>query len=382
MTDDEKFIRRALRLTLRGRGRTSPNPCVGAVAVLNGEIVGEGWTQTKPGVGIHAEGEAIRKAGDKAKGATLNVTMEPCSHTRRPDGTQRIPCTHRIIEAGVARVVCCCVDPNPLVNGQGVRILQEAGIQVEVGLMQEQAEETHAAFFKHQLTGLPLVTHKAALSLDGKISSTRNAPTGITGAEARAAVHRLRDQVDAILVGVGTVLADNPMLTTRLPGGKNGRSPIVVIFDTHLRTPPDAHIVRPGTIWVTTRSNTIEKQEPSEPPITGGQGGKALDAKDIIAVSPDAQGRPDVTEALRALAERGLINVLLESGGALAASFWKAKLVDRALFFVAPIILGGADAPTPIDGAGLAKSVRLTKTRVRRYGEDTAIFGIVNWEGQ
>ncbi|MGC4045138.1 MAG: bifunctional diaminohydroxyphosphoribosylaminopyrimidine deaminase/5-amino-6-(5-phosphoribosylamino)uracil reductase RibD [Armatimonas sp.] len=363
MTDDEKFIRRALRLTLRGRGRTSPNPCVGAVAVLNGEIVGEGWTQTKPGVGIHAEGEAIRKAGEKARGATLYVTMEPCSHTRRPDGTERIPCTQRIIEAGVARVVCCCVDPNPLVNGNGIRILQEAGIQVEVGFMAEQAEETHAAFFKHQRTGLPLITHKAALSLDGKISSTRHAPTGISGSEARTAVHRLRDQVDAIVVGVGTILADNPMLTTRLPGGKNGRNPVVVIFDTNLRTPPDANVVRPGTIWVTTRSN------------------KESD-RDTITVSPDAQGRPDVTAALKALAERGLINVLLESGGALAASFWEAKMVDRALFFVAPIILGGVDAPTPIDGTGLSKSVRLTKMRVRRYGEDTAIFGIVNWEGQ
>jgi diaminohydroxyphosphoribosylaminopyrimidine deaminase / 5-amino-6-(5-phosphoribosylamino)uracil reductase len=339
-----------------------PNPCVGAVVVDSGEIVGEGWTRSKPGVGLHAEGEALDRAGARARGATLYVTLEPCCHVRRPDGSARVPCTQRIIEAGIKRVVCCLSDPNPLVNGQGFALLRAAGISVEVGLLTEQAEEVHAAFLKHQRTGLPLVTHKAALSLDGKISSTRDAPTALTGPEARTAVHRLRDRVDAIVVGVGTVLADDPLLTTRLPDKRRGHDPVVVVFDSQLRTPPTARICRPGTILVTC--------DPSPRP-------GVLRRPEILRVPPDAHGRPDVREALKALAARGLLDVLLESGGALAASFWEAGLVDRAVFFVAPTVLGGSDAPTPVDGAGLPGSVRLTGVRTRRYGEDIAIFGEV-----
>ncbi len=360
---DIRFLRRALALT--NRARTHPNPCVGAVVVDSGEIVGEGWTRSRPGVGLHAEGEALDRAGARARGATLYVTLEPCCHTQRPDGSTRVPCTERIIEAGIARVVCCVADPNPLVSGQGFEALRAAGITVEVGLLAKKAEEAHGAFLKHQRTGLPRVTHKAALSLDGKISSTRDAPTALTGSEARAAVHRLRDRVDAIVVGVGTILADDPLLTTRLPGNRRGHNPVVVVFDSRLRTPPDARICRPGTLWVT----------PDPPCGTGAKaerfGGQTL------TVPPDSRGRPDVREALKALAARGLLDVLLESGGALAASFWEAGLVDRVVFFVAPTILGGSDAPTPIDGAGLPESVRLTRVRTRRYGEDIAIFGEV-----
>ncbi len=360
MTDDNdiRFLRRALALT--NRARTHPNPCVGAVVVDSGEIVGEGWTRSRPGVGLHAEGMVLDGAGTRARGATLYVTLEPCCHSVRPDGSARVPCTRRIIEAGISRVVCCIADPNPLVSGQGFEILRAAGITVEVGLLAKRAEEVHAAFLKHQRTGLSRVTHKAALSLDGKISSTRDAPTALTGPEARAAVHRLRDRVDAIVVGVGTILADDPLLTTRLPGNQRGHDPVVVVFDSRLRTPPDARICRPGTLWVTSHSPLPTPHSP-----------------EILAVPPDSRGRPDVREALKALATRGLLDVLLESGGALAASFWEAGLVDRVVFFVAPTNLGGCDAPTPIDGAGLPESVRLTGVRTRRYGEDIAIFGEV-----
>jgi diaminohydroxyphosphoribosylaminopyrimidine deaminase / 5-amino-6-(5-phosphoribosylamino)uracil reductase len=375
-SSDIRFLRRALTLTRRVR--THPNPCVGAVVVDSGEIVGEGWTRSRPGVGLHAEGEALDRAGTRARGATLYVTLEPCCHTRRPDGSARTPCTQRIIEAGVKRVVCCIADPNPLVDGQGFAQLRAAGITVEVGLLSERAEEAHAAFLKHQRTGLPRVTHKAALSLDGKISSTRNAPTALTGPEARAAVHRLRNRVDAVIVGVGTILADDPLLTTRLPGNRPGHDPVVVVFDTHLRTPSTARICRPGTLLIT--CNPSSREERAGYPAAGCEEGRKRSASremgtEILTVPPDSHGRPDVREALRALAARGLLDVLLESGGALAASFWEAGLVDRAVFFVAPTVLGGSDAPSPVDGAGLPRSVRLTGVRTRRYGEDIAIFG-------
>jgi diaminohydroxyphosphoribosylaminopyrimidine deaminase/5-amino-6-(5-phosphoribosylamino)uracil reductase len=330
------------------------------VVVVRGEIVGEGWTRSRPGVGLHAEGMALERAGARARGATLYVTMEPCCHEVRPDGTVRVPCTRRIIEAGIVRVVCCCPDPNPLVAGRGIEILREAGVEVSVGLLEERAEEIHAAFFKYQRTGLPLVTHKAALSLDGKIAANRGAATPLTGPEARAAVHRLRNRVDALIVGVGTILADDPQLTTRLSNGRRGHSPTVVIFDTHLRTPPTARVARPGTLFVTC----------SDCPVSPGTG-------EALRVRANSQGRADVMETMRALAERGLIDVLLESGGELAASFWEAGLVDRAVFFVAPKLLGGSDAPTPVDGHGLPQSVRLTKVRSRRYGEDVAVYGEV-----
>ena len=370
MIDDERFLRRALALTRRMRAH--PNPCVGAVVVNRGEIVGEGWTRSLPGVGLHAESMALEIAGERARGGTLYVTLEPCSHEVRPDGSTRYPCARRAIDAGISRVVCCLQDPDSQVSGTGFAMLREAGILVEVGLLEAEARETHAPYLKHRTTGLPFVTHKAALSLDGKISSTRDAATALTGPQARAAVHRLRHRVDAIVVGVGTILADDPLLTTRLPGGRRGHDPIVVVFDTNLRTPPTAKINRPGTIFVTSVITPNPNNGEPNSPIIGGEG-----VMEILVVPPDASGRPDVTHALRALAERGILSVLLESGGALAAAFWEAGLVDRAVFFLAPVVLGGRDAPTPLDGQGLSLPARLTKLHVRRYGEDVAITGEV-----
>ena len=387
-SSDERFLRRALALT--GRMRAHPNPCVGAVVVNRGEIVGEGWTRSLPGVGLHAESMALEIAGERARGGTLYVTLEPCSHEVRPDGSTRYPCARRAIDAGISRVVCCLQDPDPQVDGSGFDLLRAAGITVEVGLLAEKARETHAPYLKHRTTGLPYITHKAAMSLDGKLAQTRSAPTSLTGPQARAAVHRLRDRVDAIVVGVGTILADDPQLNTRLSGSRKGRDPVVVVFDTHLRTPPTARVCRPGTILVTAiaRASRISRSlrlAPSSAAEEGREGhdrgdaagGEMASGMEVLRVAPDASGRPDVTEAMKLLAERGLFDVLLESGGALAASFWEAGWVDRALLFVAPMVLGGRDAPTPLEGEGLELPARLTKLSVRRYGEDVAISGEV-----
>lgn len=358
--DDERFLRRALRLT--NRRPTHPSPGVGAVVVRDGVIVAEGWTYQTPK--IHAEAMALSLAGEKARGATLYTTLEPCSHWERPDGTQRYPCTQHCLDAGISRVVCPITDPNPLVAGEGFSILRAAGLTVEVGVLAEQANEAHRAFLKHQLTGLPWVLHKAAMTLDGKIAARRDTPLAITGAVARRAVHRLRAQSDAVLVGVGTVLADDPQLDVRLVRGPN---PVPVVFDTHLRTPPTARVVRPGTLILTANR--------------AGGGPLRERGVELVEVPQGTEGHLDVLQGLRTLAERGLLALLLESGGELASALYRSNAVDRALFFIAPRLLGGENAPTPIEGLSLPGSTHLTNWQVRRYGTDIGIQGDVHVYG-
>ncbi len=343
-------MRRALRLT--NRVKAHPSPAVGVVIVHGGELVSEGWTYHTPKV--HAEAMALGLAGERARGATLYTTLEPCSHWMRPDGSERVPCTHHCIQAGVARVVAATLDPNPQVCGDGFAQLQAAGIALTVGVCEEQAKEAHRAFLKHQMTGLPFVTHKAAMTLDGKLAASHSAPLAITSEPARRAVHRLRAKSDAVIVGVGTVLADDPELTVRSVRGSN---PTPVIFDSQLRTPQTARLNRPGTLILTCVENTPR-----------------WDAE-ILTLPADASGRVSVPAALALLAERGLLELLLESGGALATAFWAANAVDRALFFVAPKLIGGSHAPTPLDGAGLPAPIELDRLRIRRYGPDLALEG-------
>lgn len=349
--DDRYWMRRALRLT--NRVKTHPSPGVGAVLVKDGQLISEGWTYQTPKV--HAEAMALRHAGAQARGATLYTTLEPCSHWERPDGTARTPCTHYICEAGVARVVVATGDPNPQVNGEGFALLATAGVVVTAGICEAEAQEAHRAFLRHQTTGLPFVTHKAAMTLDGKLAASHSAPLAITSAPARRAVHRMRAQSDAVIVGVGTVLADDPELTVRLV---RGPSPVPVVFDSQLRTPKSARLNRPGTLILTCRTDLPT----------------CWDAE-LISVPAGADGRIAVLPALRLLAERGLLELLLESGGALAAAFWAAEVVDRAHFFIAPKLIGGAHAPTPLDGPGLATPRELQNLRVRRYGPDLALEG-------
>lgn len=347
---DVFWMRRALRLV--NREKTHPSPGVGAVIVKDGALISEGWTYHTEKV--HAEAMALARAGERARGATLYTTLEPCSHWQRPDSSPRVPCTHHCIEAGVTRVVAATLDPNPQVSGDGFAQLQAAGIALTIGVCEDAAIDAHRAFLKHQRTGLPFVTHKAAMTLDGKLAASHTAPLAITSPPARRAVHKLRAQADAVLVGVGTVLADDPELTVRLVRGTN---PTPVIFDSQLRTPKTARLNRPGTLILTCR-----EQEP---------GWNA----ELVTLPADDFGHVAVRSALPFLAERGLLELLLESGGALAAAFWQAQAVDRALFFIAPKLIGGAHAPTPLDGPGLSAPIELQNLRVRRYGPDVALEG-------
>jgi diaminohydroxyphosphoribosylaminopyrimidine deaminase / 5-amino-6-(5-phosphoribosylamino)uracil reductase len=364
-SDDARFMRRAL--TLAARARTHPNPMVGAIVVRDGRIVGEGWHRGYiNGISTdHAETMAFADAGDAAQGATVYVTLEPCAHRVRSDGTPRTPCAERCIRAGALRVVAAMQDPDERVSGQGFAMLRAAGIVVNVGVEEAKARALNRAYIRQRTTGLPYITHKAAMTLDGKIAAAGGDSQWITGEAARAHVHRLRHRVDAIVTGIGTVLADNPRMTTRLPHG-NGHDPLRVIIDSNLRLPTTAAVARPGTLIFTTES--ADKEQIAALSATGAE---------IVAVPATAAGRVEVTIAAQVLAERGLYDILLESGGALASSFWNAGLVNRALFFIAPKIIGGADAATPIDGAGIsrrmAEAVRLKPFRVRRFGSDIAL---------
>lgn len=372
MTDvseaDVRWMRRALDLARR-TVRTHPNPRVGAVLVRDGVMLGEGRHR---GVGTpHAESEALANATTSVAGATMYVTLEPCAHDRRPDGTRRVPCAARCVAAGIVRVVAAMQDPDPLVDGNGFRMLRAAGIQVDVGVGAARAAELLAGYVKHRSIGLPLIHHKAAATLDGKIAAVGGDSRWVTGSDARRAVHRLRARVDAIVVGVGTVLADDPTLDVRLPG-RSLHSPLRVVCDSALRTPTGARVVGAGTLVATTRA-----MEDSDAACVLRDRGV-----DVRGYPSDANGRVDVVELARDLARRGCCEVLLESGGTLAAAFHGAGLVDRVWYHFAPKLVGGGGAASPIDGPGLAHrmadAVRLTRIQVRRYGEDIAIEGWID----
>jgi len=356
---DTRWMRRALRLALRGQGRTSPNPMVGAVIVKAGQLIGQG--HHKQVGGPHAEIWALRDAGENARCATIYVTLEPCSHHGRTP-----PCTDALIQSGLARVVAAIEDPNPEVSGNGLRKLQEAGIEVEVGLLADEARRLNAPYFKHTITGLPLVSLKAAMSLDGKIATAAGESRWITGDKARALGHRLRAIHDAVLVGVGTVLADDPRLTVR---NARGRTPLRVIVDSRARTPAEAAILTADEI-------------PPVIAVTGQAPKKRLAALQRAGAEiwemPSLGEFVDLRALMQRLGERQVQSVLVESGGTLTAGLLDADLADRVYFFVAPRLIGGTDAPGPVGGSGaakLAEAWRLENMRVRRVGEDVLISG-------
>ncbi len=357
------WMGRALRLAARGRGRTSPNPMVGAVIVKRGQVVGEGWHRQVGGP--HAEVWALRAAGRRAKGATVYVTLEPCCyHGRTP------PCTDALIAAGVAAVKCACLDPNPRVSGKGVQRLRRAGIRVEVGLLEEEARRLNEGYFKRVETGRPFVSLKAAMSLDGKIATTGGESQWITGEEARRFGHRLRARHDVVLTGIGTVLADDPALTVRLA---RGRTPLRVVADCQARTPPTARLLsadeRPPVIAVGMRAPAARV-------------GRLEQAGATVWRLPARAGRLDLAALMERLAEEGANTVLVEAGGTLAAGALEAGVVDRVYFFVAPLLIGGAEAPTPVEGKGvrrLAEAWRLGPLKVRRVGGDVLLTGEVVW---
>ena len=347
----------ALALAERGLGDVWPNPSVGCILVREGRVVGRGWTQ--PGGRPHAETEALGRAGGAAEGATAYVTLEPCAHHGKSP-----PCADALIEARIARLVAAMKDPDPRVSGQGFARVQEAGIEVAVGACGDAAARLNAGFLKRIEAGRPLVTLKLATSLDGRIATRSGESQWITGEQARARGHLLRARNDAILVGAGTALADDPGLTCRLPG-LAARSPVRVVMDGRLRLPPGHRLVmeaRAVPTWIVTLEDAADAR-----------GESYRDAGvELMTVVPDSAGHPDAGAALEALAERGITRLLVEGGAHIAAAFLAAGLVDRLEYFRAPRMIGGDGAPAAESFAldRLADAPAFVRRAVGELGSD------------
>ena len=356
---DESYMREALRIAEYARGRTSPNPLVGAVIVRDGAIVASGWHRAagEP----HAEIHALRMAGELARGATLYVTLEPCAHHGRTG-----PCAEAVIAAGLARVVIALSDPNPLVAGRGIHLLTAAGIEVTTGICEDEARRQNEIFLKWVTTKRPFVTLKTAMTLDGKIASHTGASRWITGAAARARVHAYRNEYDAILVGIGTVLADDPSLTTRLEHG-TGKNPLRIVLDSEARTPLDAKLVADGaapTIIVVSERADHRRVN-------------LLRACGAEVVTLGAQ-RVDIAALLDYLGARDITSLFVEGGAAVNWSLLAGGSVDKVHAFIAPMLMGGETAKTPIGGTGFDSpqtALRLRDVTVEQLGADILVTG-------
>lgn len=361
---DEMYMRRALELAALAAGRTSPNPLVGAVVVKDGVVVGEGYHH-KAGTS-HAEVHALNQAGDHAQGATLYVTLEPCNHHGLTP-----PCTRAIITAGIKRCVVAMEDPNPLVNGRGLTALAGAGIEIETGVLQLEAEKQNEVFLKYICTGLPFVTLKTAMTLDGKIASHSGDSRWITSEPARQRVHEMRNQADAILVGIGTVLADDPRLNTRL-SYRQGRDPVRLIIDGGLDLPLNSQIASSST-----EQKTLVFTADSADP----QKVRSLEDIGLEVITVDgARDDLNLEQVLQTAAHRKLSHILAEGGGAINASLLKYGLVDKIYWFIAPKIIGGAKAPSPVQGEGLgamAEAIGIENVEVTLIGPDLLISGYI-----
>jgi len=350
-------MRAALALARRGLGNVWPNPAVGCVLVREGIVVGRGWTQ--PGGRPHAETEALKRAGTTVRGATAYVSLEPCSHHGKTP-----PCADALIEAGIARVVAATVDPDPRVSGQGLAKLEAAGISVESGLLREEADALNAGFFLRVREGRPLVTLKIATSLDGRIATHRGESRWITGEAARARAHAMRAGHDAVLIGSGTAIADDPMLDVRLPGYEAARR-VRVVVDGRLRVPLTARLVRTAReypTWFVVRADV----EPARAKVLADCG------VELVYLPPDANGNLAPVDVAKALGARGLTRVLLEGGSRLAGAFLQAGLVDRLVRFGAGIALGGDGIPA-LAAFGvdrLADAPRFSRLETAECGED------------
>ncbi len=354
--DDQRYMRRAIQLARLGD--TSPNPRVGAVVVRNGVVVGEGYHER---VGSpHGEANALRNAGKLARGATLYVTLEPCNHHGRTP-----PCTEAVIASGVKRVVVASVDRHPHVPGSATR-LRAAGIDVEIGVCGQEADELVRSFWKHLTTGLPYVCLKAAVTLDGRMATRTGDSRWITSLASRREAHRLRADSDAVLVGSSTVITDDPLLDVR---HVRGRNPLRVVLDTKLRTPPSAALLRPGG------AETLIVHAPGVPKARA----QALVAAGATLLEvPRGPGGVDLHATLRALGSRHVVRLLVEGGGKVHGALLDAGLADHASVFVAPVVVGDAQAPAFASGRGsdtMAGSHRIEAPRVRRRGPDVWMDG-------
>jgi len=354
---DLEAMRAALALARRGLGAVWPNPAVGCVIVNHGRVVGRGWTQ--PGGRPHGETEALRRAGEAARGAVAHVSLEPCCHWGRTP-----PCVDALITAGVQRVVVALEDPDPRVAGEGLHKLRAAGLDVEVGLCAEEAAEINAGFLSRLRLGRPLVTLKFATSLDGRIATASGESQWITGPPARERAHALRANHDAIMVGTGTVLADDPQLTCRLPG-LNHRSPVRIVIDRNLRIPPSARLIADAPrvpTWVL----TLRSADPAR------RAAFLANRATLIDVDQDRDHQVDLVAAMAALGERGITRLLVEGGSRLAAAFFRARLVDRLVWANAPLVIGGEGIPAiaGLDVTALAEAPIFERLSTETIGAD------------
>ena len=359
-----EYMQRAIELARNTLGSASPNPSVGAVIVNGGHIVGEGWTQ--PVGGPHAEIVALERAGDAARGATIYTTLEPCCHFGRTP-----PCTTALLKAGIAEVRTAILDPDPRVNGEGVAAMERAGVKVSLGLCADDATQVIESYVHRTATGLPFVIAKFAMSLDGKIATSSGESQWISGEEARRHAHSLRRTADAVMVGVGTAMADDPQLTAR--DSNNApleRQPLRVVVDSTGRVAPDSKLFRsPGSVLVATSS--MDKAAASALQSVGAE----------VAHLPGSDGRVDVAALMPLLVERGVNSVLVEGGGTLLATLIEQKFVSKVEAIVAPMLIGGRNALTPVEGDGfsyLKDALRLENITVGQLGDDVHIVGYVN----
>ena len=357
----------ALRLAAKGRGKTSPNPMVGALVVKNGRIVGRGYHQG-PGQ-PHAEILALKEAGLRAGGATLYVTLEPCCHLLK----RTPPCVPAVVQSGVRQVVVAMADPNPSVKGRGIAALRRAGIMATTGIARENATQLNRAYLHWVRTGRPYVILKAGMTLDGKVATAKGESRWITGPLARRDAHRLRSQVDAVVVGIGTVIQDDPTLTARLsdrPRKPALRQPLRVVLDSRLRTPPTARVCatqdQAKTLIVTTRRAPRSRR-------------RVLEQAGVEVVSLSTKNGPVSLPALMTmLGKRGITSLLIEGGSTVNAAALRAKLVNHVVLYLAPTLMGGQDAKAVIGGrspARLAQALALRHMTVRRIGRDVLVEG-------
>jgi len=353
---DIKFMKRALTLARKGIGRTSPNPAVGCVIVKDGIVIGEGWHR-KAGT-PHAEIHALKMAGNAASGADLYVTLEPCCHTGKTP-----PCSDALIKAGLGRVIVGMPDPNPRVNGGGLEALRQAGIETVCGVMEEECRAINRPFVKHITTGLPYVTYKCAMTLDGKVASVTGESRWISCAESRKYVHRMRAHHDAIMVGVDTILADNPQLTVR---HVKGRNPVRIIVDSTMRTPSTVEILsdrlaRNTIIATAVTDETIHQCY--------------MDSGASVLVCNSHESRVDLRDLLKKLGNRGIQSVMLEGGSRLAGDALNRGLIDECVFFYAPKVIG-SDGFSPFAITGITdmkQALPFTNLSVKRVGSDIVV---------
>ena len=355
--NDSDYMRLALQLAQNGRGFTAPNPMVGAVVVKNGQIIGQGWHQ-KYGE-AHAERNALAACTGDAKGATMYVTLEPCCHYGKQP-----PCTAAIVEAGITRVVTGSDDPNPLVSGKGIQLLRENGIAVTEHVLQEECDRLNEVFFHYIQTRRPFVVMKYAMTMDGKIATQKRLSKWVTGGPARAHVAELRHRYTAIMTGIGTILADDPLLTCRMPGGRN---PIRIFSDTSLHTPLTARVI------------STAKQVPTLIATCCGEKERHLPYEDkgcrILAVSKK-DGHVDLEQLMELLGQMQIDSILLEGGGTLNWAALSGGIVQKILTYIAPKVFGGQTAKTPVEGTGVISpdaAVCLKNSHIIRLGEDFLI---------